>query len=50
MIFQINLNFTLPLYCHDKVVAGAYNNILGFFVAEIEDIDIVDFDNSITRH
>lgn len=39
----------LPLHCNDKIVARAHHNILRILVAKIEDIDIVDLDDSIAR-
>lgn len=39
----------LPLHCNDEIVARAHHNILRILVAKIEDIDIVDLDDSIAR-
>lgn len=39
----------LPLHCNDEIVARADHNILRILVAKIEDIDIVDLDDSIAR-
>lgn len=39
----------LPLHCNDEIVARTHHNILRILVAKIEDINIVDLDDSIAR-
>jgi len=37
----------LPLHCNDKVIARTNHNILGILVTKIEDIHVVNLDDSI---
>jgi len=44
---MVNEEIYLPLHCNDKVIARAHHHILGILVTKIEDINVVDLDDSI---